>query len=40
VREGRYRSVLRYEAHVKPVIERLMTLSPVSHPDDLYTLHE
>ena len=40
VREGRYGSVLRYQAHVKPVIDRLMTLSPVSHADDLYTLHE
>jgi hypothetical protein len=40
VREGRYGSVLRYEAHVKPVIERLMTLSPVSDADDLCTLHE
>jgi hypothetical protein len=40
VREGRYGSVLRYEAHVKPVIERLMTLSPVSDADVLYTLHE
>jgi hypothetical protein len=40
VREGRYGSVLRYEAHVKPVIERLLTQSPVSHADDLHTLHE
>jgi hypothetical protein len=40
VREGRYGSVLRYQAHVKPVIDRLMTLSPVSYADDLYTLHE
>jgi hypothetical protein len=40
VREGRYGSVLRYQAHVKPVIERLMTLSPVSDADDLCTLHE
>ena len=40
VREGRYGSVLRYQAHVKPVIDRLMTLSPVSHADDFYTLHE
>ena len=40
VREGRYRSVLRYEANVKPVIERLLTLSPGSHADALYTLHE
>jgi len=40
VREVRYRSVLRYQAHVKPVIERLMTQSPVSHAADLYTLHE
>jgi hypothetical protein len=40
VREGRYGSVLRYEAHVRPVIERLMTRPPVSHADDLYSLHE
>ena len=40
VQEGRYGSVLRYQAHVKPVIDRLMMLSPVSHADDLYTLHE
>lgn len=40
VREGRYGSVLRYEAHVKPVIERLTTLAPVPLADDLYTLHE
>jgi hypothetical protein len=40
VKEGRYGSVLRYEAHVRPVIERLMTRLPVSHADDLYSLHE
>jgi hypothetical protein len=40
VREGRYSSVLRYQAHVKPVIEWLMTLAPESHADDLCTLHE
>lgn len=40
VKEGRYRSVLRYQSHVKPVIDQLMTLSPVSHADDLYTLQE
>ncbi len=40
VREGRYGSVLRYKTHVRPVIERLMALSPDSHAADLYTLHE
>jgi hypothetical protein len=40
VREGRYGSVLRYEAHVRPVIECLLTASPVSHADDVCTLHE
>ena len=40
VREGRYGSVLRYQAHVKPVIERLMTRSLVSDADELYPLHE
>jgi hypothetical protein len=40
VREGRYGSVLRYKTHVRPVIERLRTLSPDSHAADLYTLHE
>lgn len=40
VREGRYGSVLRYRAHVRPVIERLMTRSLVSDADELYPLHE
>ena len=38
--EGRYGSVLRYRAHVRPVIERLMTRSLVSDADELYPLHE
>jgi len=40
VREGRYGSVLRYGAHVRPVIERLLALPPVLHADDRYTFHE
>jgi hypothetical protein len=40
VREGRYGSVLRYGAHVRPVIERLLALLPVPHAIDLYPLHE
>jgi hypothetical protein len=40
VREGRYGSVLRYGAHVRPVIAQLLTLRPAPHADDFYTLHE
>jgi hypothetical protein len=40
VREGRYGSVLRYEAHVRPVIAQLLTSRLAPHADDFYTLHE
>jgi hypothetical protein len=41
VREGRYSSVLRYGAHVKPIIDRLLgSVRPVSYAPDIRTLYE
>jgi hypothetical protein len=41
VREGRYTSVLRYGAHVRPVIEQLLeSAHSADHATDLGTLHQ
>ena len=41
VRQGRYRSVLRYSSHVKPVIDTILELAqPVPYATDLRTSHE